>query len=283
MALVVNTNVHSLAAQRNVTRTMGDLETAMQRLSSGLRINMAKDDAAGLAVSQRMESQARGAAMAQRTINDGISYLGIADSTIRGISDTLQRMRELAIQSATETYTSGDRDKMNLEFQQLINEISGAIQRSTFNGKQVISAAISPVMVVVDANAGRIPISGGGGFWAILRDPYAGQFPGNNNQVSISGADGVNAVAALRILSTALERVASNIASIGAYQSRMEKALSSAMAVEEAQWVARGRIMDADFAKETSRMTSAQVVQQAGVSALAQANQIPQMALGLLQ
>ncbi|MBF0256458.1 MAG: flagellin, partial [Gammaproteobacteria bacterium] len=101
MALVVNTNVHSLAAQRNLTRTMGDLQTAMQRLSSGLRINMAKDDAAGLAVAQRMESQARGASMAQRTIGDGISYLGIADSTLRGLGDSLQRMRELAVQAAT--------------------------------------------------------------------------------------------------------------------------------------------------------------------------------------
>ncbi|QFY89875.1 flagellin FliC [Magnetovirga frankeli] len=276
MALVVNTNVHSLAAQRNLTRTMSDLETAMQRLSSGLRINMAKDDAAGLAVAQRMEGQARGAAMAQRTIGDGISYLGIADSTLRNINDSLQRMRELAIQAATETYTSSDRLKMEVEFQQLRAEISGSEVRGTFNSRQVVGN--SAVNVVIDSNAGRITISGGQSVAQYFTTSLAA-----GGILTLSGGTGANAVSSLQMISGALEQLASSLASVGAYQSRMEKALGNAMAVEEAQWTARGRIMDADFAKETSRMTSAQVVQQAGVSALAQANQIPQMALGLLQ
>ncbi|MEO5341786.1 MAG: flagellin FliC [Gammaproteobacteria bacterium SHHR-1] len=255
---------------------MSDLETAMQRLSSGLRINMAKDDAAGLAVAQRMEGQARGAAMAQRTIGDGISYLGIADSTLRNINDSLQRMRELAIQAATETYTSSDRLKMEVEFQQLRAEISGSEVRGTFNSRQVVGN--SAVNVVIDSNAGRITISGGQSVAQYFTTSLAA-----GGILTLSGGTGANAVSSLQMISGALEQLASSLASVGAYQSRMEKALGNAMAVEEAQWTARGRIMDADFAKETSRMTSAQVVQQAGVSALAQANQIPQMALGLLQ
>ncbi len=263
MAITVNTNPYALSAQRNLSRTQTNLQTAMQRLSSGLRINQAKDDAAGLAVAQRMEGQARGAAVAQQTINDGISYLSVADSTLRDISDTLERMRELAVQAKTGTYTSNDRVKMNTEFQQLNTEVTAAQARGTFNGSAVVGGTAD---VVVDANGGTISIGGG-------------------SSVSAPGGDilsTANAGTALTAVSSSLNSLATSLATVGAYQSRLEKSLSTAMAVEEAQWSARGRIMDADFAKETSRMTSAQIIQQAGVAALAQANTIPQLALGLL-
>ncbi len=264
MSITVNTNVYALSAQRNLSRTQATLQTAMQRLSSGLRINQAKDDAAGLAVAQRMEGQARGAAVAQRTLADGISFLSVADSTLRDLSDTLHRMRELAVQASTGTYTSNDRVKMDTEYQQLDLEVAAVQARGTFNGNAVVGTSAD---VVADANGGTISITGG---------TSVGQ-PGG--AITTTGG----ATTALTAISSSLNTLATSLASIGAYQSRLEKAMSSAMAVEEAQWAARGRIMDADFAKETTNMTSAQIIQQAGVSALAQANQIPQLALGLLQ
>jgi flagellin len=269
MAMTVNTNSYSLNAQRSLARTQIDLATSMQRLSSGLRINTAKDDAAGLAVSMRMEGQARGAAVAQRNIGDGQSYLQVANSALNDIGSTLQRMRELAVQAQNETYTSADRAKMQVEFNQLRQEISGATTRATFNGIGAISGGAKKIFV--DGNGNSITISGGGGS---IQFSVA-------DTISISG-DGSSALTALTEISAKLGNLATAMASIGAYQSRLEKAMSSAMAIEEAQWTARGRIMDADFARETAKMTSTQIIQQAGVSSLAQANGLPQMALGLL-
>ena len=264
MALTVNTNIHALAAQRNVTRTQMDMQTSIQRLSSGLRINMAKDDAAGLAVAQRMEGQARGAEVAQRTIGDGISALGVADSALRDIGDMLHRMRELAVQSKTGTYKNTDRENLDKEFQQLATEITEAQNRATFNGVKAVGGSWD---VVVGADGQTTKISAGTAVTAPTGD------------IKTSAA----AATALGSVSTALTSVATSLAQVGGFQSRLEKSMSVAMAVAEQQWAARGRIMDADFAKETSRMTSSQIIQQAGVSALAQANTIPQLALGLLR
>jgi flagellin len=264
MPITVNTNVYALNAQRNVSRTQSSLQTSMQRLSSGLRINMAKDDAAGLAVALRMEGQARGAAVAQRNVQDGISALNVADSTLRDIGDILHRMRELAVQSENGIYTNADRTLLNNEFTQLDAELTAAQARGTFNGQQAVGGAWT---IVAGANGESISVTAG----------TAVTVTGGN--ISTSTAAGT----ARGTVSARLTTVASSLATIGSFQSRLEKAMSVAMAVEESQWAARGRIMDADFARETSRMTSAQVIQQAGVSALAQANQIPQMALSLLQ
>ncbi len=259
MAITVNTNIFSLAAQRNVNRNQGSLQTAMQRLSSGLRINMAKDDAAGLAVASRMEGQARGFAMAQQTIGDGISYLQVADNGGRNVADILHRMRELIVQRDTGTLTTSDKSYIQLELNQLNSEIAGQIDRATFNGEAVNSAG--GTSIVVDADGTQLVMS--------LTDM--------NGAVLAAGA-----TATIASVEVALQCVNKGLATIGSYQSRLEQAMSNAMAVEEAQWASRGRIMDADFARESARMTSAQVIQQAGISALAQANTLPQMALGLL-
>jgi flagellin len=266
MAITVNTNIHALAAQRNVARTQLDTQTSIQRLSSGLRINMAKDDAAGLAVAQRMEGQARGAAVAQRNIGDGMSALNVADSALRDIGDMLHRMRELTVQSETGTYSDADRALLDEEYQQLAKEVSAAQVRATFNGQAAVGGKWD---VVAGANGEKITISAG----------IKIGFGGNVGNIKTSGA----ASTSRGTISSALTQVAQGLAKIGSFQSRLEKAMSVAMAVEEQQWGARGRIMDADFARETSKMTSSQVIQQAGVSALAQANQIPQMALSLLR
>lgn len=259
MAITVNTNVFSLNAQRNVNRSQGDLATAMQRLSSGLRINMAKDDAAGLAVASRMESQARGFSVAQRTIADGISYLQVADNGARTIADTLQRMRELVLQRSTGTLSAEDQSLIDLELSQLNTEIGSQTARATFNGTAVNQGGTANIVV-----------DGAGNTLAVAL-------------VDLQDADlAAGSGATLASIDAAITCVNKALGTIGAFQSRLEKAMSNAMAVEEAQWASRGRIMDADFARETARMTSAQVIQQAGISALSQANTIPQMALGLL-
>jgi flagellin len=256
MAITVNTNVFSLAAQKNLNRTSSDLETSIQRLSSGLRINRAKDDAAGLAIAQLQTGQARGLTVAQRNIADGTSFLNVADATLQTVSDMLQRQRELAVQYASGLYTGAQQGYMSAEFTALTNEINAATARASFNGTVVF---------------------GGGGAIQV----------GANAAETINVAVGTLTVAgtigSVASLDTDLATVASDLADIGALESRLEHASRVAAAMEEAQYAAAGRIMDADFARETAKMTSAQVIQQAGVAALSQANSLPQLALSLLQ
>jgi flagellin len=258
MALTVNTNVFSLAAQKNLNRTSSDLETSIQRLSSGLRINKAKDDAAGLAIAQLQNGQARGMTVAQRNIADGSSYLDVADATLQTISNMVQRQRELAVQAESGLYTAAQVVYMTTEFTALGNEITAAFARATFNGTAVFGAAAGGD-VQVGANAGEV-------------------IAVSSTVISMTGA-----ITDIATLDADLDAVAAELANVGALQSRLEHAATVAASIEEAQYAAAGRIMDADFARETARMTSAQVVQQAGVSALAQANSLPQLALSLLQ
>ncbi len=256
MAVTVNTNVYSLAAQKNLARTGLSLQTAIQRLSSGLRINQAKDDTAGLAIAQLQTGQARGLTVAQRNIADGISFLDVADSTLQTIADMQQRQRELAVQYASGLYDATQQGYMNTEFTELTSEISDALTRATFNGQSVFGTTAA---IQVGANAGQT--------------------------ISISATSVAHSATISNIASvdTDLNAVASELANVGSYQSRLGHANSVAASMEEAQYAAAGRIMDADFARETARLTSAQVIQQAGVAALAQANTLPQLALGLLQ
>jgi flagellin len=256
MAITVNTNVFSLAAQKNLGRTQSSLETAVQRLSSGLRINMAKDDAAGLAIAQLQTGQARGMTVAQRNIADGTSFLNVADSTLQTISDMMHRQRELAVQYASGLYTTTQQSYMNTEFTALETEITDALTRATFNGAAVFDGVAKNIQV--GANAGQVI--------AITA-------------TTVAHTATIGSIAAV---DTDLAAVASELATIGSSQSRLEAASRVAASIEEAQYAAAGRIMDADFARETARMTSAQVIQQAGVSALSQANSLPQLALGLL-
>jgi flagellin len=256
MALTVNTNVFSLAAQKNLNRTSSDLETSIQRLSSGLRINKAKDDAAGLAIAQLQNGQARGMTVAQRNIADGSSYLDVADATLQTVSNMIQRQRELAVQAESGLYTAAQVTYMTTEFTALGSEIAAAFARATFNGTAVFDGGGA---IQVGANAGEtITVTAA--------------------TVAMTGA-----ITDITTLDADLEAVAGELADVGALQSRLEHAATVAASIEEAQYAAAGRIMDADFARETARMTSAQVVQQAGVSALAQANSLPQLALSLLQ
>ena len=256
MAITVNTNVFSLAAQKNLNRTQSNLESSIQRLSSGLRINMAKDDAAGLAVAQLQMGQARGLTVAQRNIADGTSYLNVADSTLQTVSDMLQRQRELAVQYASGLYNTQQQSYMETEFDALTTEITESLSRASFNGTGVFGGGGD---IQVGANASEV-------ITITANDP------------GVSGTIGD-----IASLDTDLDAVATELANIGSLQSRLEYAGRVAATMEEAQYAAAGRIMDADFARETAKMTSAQVIQQAGVAALAQANSIPQLALSLLR
>ncbi|MCU7883454.1 MAG: flagellin FliC, partial [Candidatus Thiodiazotropha sp. (ex Lucinoma annulata)] len=244
MALTVNTNVFSLAAQKNLGRTQSNLETSIQRLSSGLRINMAKDDAAGLAVAQLQSAQARGLTVAQRNIADGTSFLNVADATLRSVSDMQQRQRELAVQAGSGLYTSAQTALMSVEFTALTTEITESLGRATFNGTAVF---------------------GGGGAIQV------GANTGQNIDISTAALAARTAVITdTATIDADLNAVATALANVGGLQSRLEQAGRVAASMEEAQFAAAGRIMDADFARETAKMTSAQVVQQAGVAALAQ-------------
>jgi len=255
MAVTINTNIFSLSAQKNLSRTQGQLETSIQRLSSGLRINRAKDDAAGLAIAQLQSAQGRGLTVARRNISDGMSYLDVADSALRSVSDMMQRQRELSVQHSSGLYSAAQKAAMGVEFSALTTEIGAAQTRATFNGTGVF---------------------GGGG---------AVQVGANNGEtISIAAGSAISVTASIGGITasdTDLNAVATALASIGAQQSRLEQAGRVAASIEEAAYASAGRVMDADFAAETAKMTSSQVIQQAGVAALSQANSIPQLALGL--
>ncbi len=274
MPVTVNTNLFSINAQKNLARTQGDLTTSMQRLSSGLRINMAKDDAAGLAVATRMDAQARGLAVAERNANDGISLLQVADNALQSMNGVLQRMRELAVQSANGTYSNADRALMDAEYQELSAELDRIATQANFNGVAILDAT--------------------GTATATTFTFQVGANSGETISVTLADATGVNASAgdittaanantALGNLDTALNTVNTQLSTVGAAQSRLDNTISNLRAMQEAQRASYSRIMDADFAAETARMTRAQILQQAGVSTLAQANASPQLALALLQ
>jgi flagellin len=257
MALTINTNVFSLAAQKNLNRTQSALETSVQRLSSGLRINRAKDDAAGLAIAQLQTGQARGLTVAQRNIADGMSYLDVADSALRSVSDMMQRQRELSVQHSSGLYTAAQQASMAAEFTALTTEIGASQARATFNGAAVFGGGGA---VQVGANAGETIAVAAGAAVAVT--------------ATIGG---------IAASDTDLNAVATALGTIGSQQSALEQAARVAASIEEAAYASAGRVMDADFARETAKLTSAQVIQQAGVAALAQANSIPQLALGLLR
>jgi flagellin len=274
MAQTINTNLMSLNAQRNLNSTQSSLATSMQRLSSGLRVNSAKDDAAGIAIAERMNAQVRGMNVAIRNANDGISMAQTAEGGIAKIGDMLQRMRELAVQSANATNTSADQANLNMEFAQLASEVSRTITSTKFNGKQVIGSDAGTQTFQVGANVGdtidvvSVDLNG----ITAIGSAVAG------------GIDSVNgATTAMADIDAALDAINTERAMYGAAQNRLEAAISTLQISSENTAAARGRIMDADFATETANLSRAQILQQAGTAMLAQANQVPQQVLQLLR
>ena len=280
MALTINTNVASLNAQRNLGKSQGALNLSMKRLSSGLRINSAKDDAAGLAISDRMTAQIRGLNQAARNANDGISLAQTAEGALQETTNILQRMRELAVQSANDTNTDADRNSLNAEFSQLINEIDRIAETTSFNGKVLLSGGFSgsanAAVFQVGANAGEtIAVTIGAATAANL---------GSGTHISATGiSTGAAAGSAISLVDAAIGQVDTIRGDLGAVQNRFESTIANLSNVSENLSAARSRILDADIAQETSDMTKYNILQQAGVSILAQANQAPQLALSLLQ
>lgn len=275
MAQVINTNMPSLNAQRNLNGTNRDMAIAIQRLSSGTRVNSAKDDAAGLAIAERMNSQVRGMNVAIRNSNDGISMAQVAEGALGKVSEMLQRMRELAVQSANAT--NGDNDRLNLdsEYQQLAQEITRTITGAKFNGSEILAAGsgakvfqIGPGTTAQDSftiNSGDFTSK------AELTD-----VTGGNIQDVISSRTSMDSIDAL------LTEVNGERATWGAAQNRFEAIIANLQIASENQAAARSRIMDADYAAETAALTRSQVLQQAGTAMLAQANQLPNNVLQLL-
>jgi len=272
---VINTNIMSLNAQRNASANNSALSTAVQRLSSGLRVNSAKDDAAGLAIANRMSAQARGMNVAIRNANDGISLAQTAEGSLGKVTDMLQRMRELAVQAANDTNGSSDRTSLNQEFSQLKAEIDRTFDATKFNGTQILNTAATLNFQIGASNVASdqlavstSDLSGGTGMTAVA----------SGDVTSLA-----NAQSAIANIDTALTEINTARATFGAMQNRFEFVIGNLQVSVENTEAARSRIMDADFAAETAALTRAQILQQAGTAMLAQANAAPQSVLSLLR
>ncbi|MBF0262826.1 MAG: flagellin FliC [Magnetococcales bacterium] len=273
MPLFINTNVASLNAQRNLERSTGALGQTFARLSSGLRINSAKDDAAGLAISNRMTSQIRGLNQAIRNANDGISLSQVAEGALLETGNSLQRIRELAVQAANGTNTPEDRADLQKEVSQLLSEIQRVSEQVQFNNTKILDGTYnSGQQFQIGANANQtITVS-------IKAATFSALFAGTT--VSIGTVSGANS--ALVQVTNALNSVSDIRANLGAIQNRFEAVIANLSNVVENMSAARSRILDADIANETATLTRNAILQQAGTAVLAQANQQPQLALQLL-
>jgi flagellin len=274
MALSVNTNLFSLNAQRNVASTQATLGNAMQRLSSGMRVNSAKDDAAGLAIAERMNSQIKGMNVAIRNANDAISLAATAEGALSKVTESLQRMRELAVQSANATNNAGDRSNLDAEFQQLGSELSRVLDTTKFNNKAILGA-----------DAGTLTFQVGAGPTDTI-DVSTTNLTTNTDVTAVTGGDitsAANATTAIEDIDTAIGAVSQERANYGAYQNRFESVIGNLQVAAENQASARGRILDADFAAETANLSRGQILQQAGMAMLTQANAMPQQVLALLR
>ncbi len=398
MAMTINTNVVSINAQRNLSLSGSSLGVSMQRLSSGLRVNSAKDDAAGLAIAERMSTQVRGFAVASRNANDGISLAQTAEGALGKVGDMLQRMRELAVQAGNATNSKSDREALNAELVQLRDEVDRVAKTTTFNGAKLLDGSFTGGVFQVGANSGdnitvgalantkvtelgkaNYGTGAGAAFVTADKDAAAAAMTNANVTITIIGAgggSGVTAVVAkdpnitgdealgrmiqainsktadtgvvaflndagdaieyratvgegedatnvaisadvadantlielaagidastkgidkmdiktqatawesLQRIDSALDKVSSARAELGAIQTRFEKAIENIDIMHENISAARGRIVDADFAKETANLSRTQILQQAGTAMVSQANQLPQQVLQLLQ
>ena len=267
MPMTINTNVQSLNAQRNLGSSQASLATSMQRLSSGLRINTARDDAAGLAIADRMNAQIKGITVAVRNANDGISLAQTAEGALSTVTDVLQRMRELAVQAQNGSNGTTDRANLDTEYQQLSAEITRIAAQTKFNGTAIVGASAGAQVFQIGANNGdTLTIT-------------------TTTVATVAGGLTTSALAstAVAALDTALDTITTQRATYGAMMNRFTFAIKNLEVTGENQSAARGRIMDADFAAETASLARAQILQQAGTAMVAQANQLPQQVLQLLR
>ena len=278
---VINTNTSALRAVNGSRMAASQLSTAMERLSTGKRINAAKDDAAGLAIASSFTSQIKGMSQAIRNANDGISLAQTAEGALSKVGDSLQRMRELAVQSRNATNSDSDKDSLNKEFNELQKEISRVLSGTTFNGKKVLGADATTLTFQIGANTTEDDVI------ELTTTDMTGITEMTNavgSAVVIDSSATIGAIATvIDNIDSAIDKVNDTRATFGATQSRFDAVISTLQQSVEAQSAARSRIMDADFAQETAALSRAQILQQAGNAMVAQANQLPQQVLSLLR
>ena len=295
MSIVVNTNIGSLNAQRSLAESSKELATAMERLSSGKKINSAADDAAGFAIAERMTAQVRGLNMATKNANDGLAMLATIENATNDVTDMLQRVRELAVQAANDTNSSIDRGYLQNEVDSLLNEINRVSTQTVYNNLTVLDGSRSGSFQVgteagqtisfsIDSiDTDTLGLTSGVFTAASGGDPSSVIDVADLTATRISVADADTAASALADITAAIEQVASNRASYGAMSNRLEYTVSNLMNVAEFSSAARSRIEDADFAAESARLAKAQVLQQTGTAMLAQANASSQLAIQLIR
>ncbi len=278
MSLVVNTNIASMNAQRSLHASGRELSTAMERLSTGKKINSAADDAAGFAIAESMTAQIRGLSMAAKNANDAQSLLSVVENATNDVTDILQRVRELAVQAQSDTNSDTDKANLQKEAEALFAEIDRISSDTTYNNKAYLSST----------DAGAIDIQVGytdGDIITITTQDVKTDQLGNATDKLNDGTDYLDIASsgALQVISDAIDQVAGYKADWGAGQNRLEYTVSNLMNVVEFTSAARSRIQDADFAVEAARLSKAQILQQTGAAMLAQANASPQLAISLLQ
>jgi len=273
MGLRVNTNIASLTAQRNLGTVTNRLQGNFSRLSSGLRIAVASDDAAGLAISERMRSQVRSLGAASRNAQDGISLVQTAEGALNEVSNILNRMRELSVQAANGTLSTADRGTVNTEIVQLQAEVDRIATTSTFNGTNLLNATQS-IDIQVGINAGEVIGVG-------LADTQTAAL--GITAAAVNTTTAANASASLAALDTAINTVNTVRGNLGASQNRLQSSVTSIMNSKENLSAAESRIRDVDIALETADLSRNTIMQQAATSVLQQANTQPQIALSLLQ
>ena len=272
----INTNLTALNTSRNLSSSQMAQSQAVQRLSSGLRVNSAKDDSAGLAIAERFNSQIKGMNVAIRNANDAVSLAQTAEGALSKVSDMLQRMRELAVQSANATNSTSDRTNLDAEYDQLGSEITRTLAGTTFNGTNMLGA-----------NAGTLTFQVGAG--TTSNDTIAITTTRLDNNASMTAVStgsittATLATASIGQLDTAIDLITTERATYGAAQNRFESAIGVLQVSAENNAASRSRIMDADYATETAALSRAQVLQQAGTAMLAQANQLPNQVLTQLR
>lgn len=276
---VINTNLLSLTTQNNLNKSQSSLGTAIERLSSGLRINSSKDDAAGQAIANRMNSQIKGMTQAARNANDGISLVQTAEGNLNEINTNLQRIRELSVQAANDTNGSTDLDSINTEITQRLSEIDRIAGGANFNGKNLLNGAVSTALSI-QVGAGvsdndTISIDS-----TALINATSGTLSAT---LSTKIADNSTAQAVISAADEAIGKIDEARSNMGAIQNRFESTINNLNNSITNLSAAQSRIQDADYATEVSNMSRAQILQQAGTSVLSQANQVPQAMLSLLR
>jgi len=273
----INTNDMAINAKYNLINTQASQATTIQRLSSGLRINTAKDDAAGLAISQRMQAQITGMNVGIQNSNNAISLAQTADGALGQVSASLQRMRQLAVESANATNTSSDRTNLNAEYAQLQSEIQRVLTTTQFNGSNILAGGAGTLTFQVGANSSdQVQLT-----TTELDTNSTITAVTNSTQSDITTAS--NSSSAIAAIDAALDKINSERANYGAYENRFQSVVQTLQVSVQNQSDAHGQIVDADYAAETSNLTRSQILSQAGTSMLAKANQVPQSVLSLLQ